>query len=82
MSVDIEAQRGLLMKLRSMVEQYERCSLNGPALMRGVRYQIAVDATDVNGDECLFPACGCAKADCADRPPCRPAIPWTGTLRP
>ena len=78
MSVDVEAQRGLLIKLRNMVEQYERCSLKGPVLMRGVRYQMAVDATDVNGDRCAFPACGCAKADCADQPADPPVIGWNG----
>lgn len=82
MSADVEAQRGLLVRLRSMVEQYERCSLKGPKLMRGIRYQMAVDATDVNGDQCLFPACGCPKADCSQSPPCRPSIIWKGTLRP
>lgn len=81
MSVDVEAQRGLLVRLRSMVEQYERCSQKGMRLMRGVRYQMAVDATDVNGDECLFPACGCAKADCAQAPSSRPSIDWTGMRR-
>ena len=82
MSVDLEAQRGLLIRLRNMVEQYERCSIKGPKLMRGVRYQMAVDATDVNGDGCLFPACGCAKADCSNPPACRPSIDWNGTQRP
>ncbi len=82
MSVDVEAQRGLLIKLRNMVEQYERCSLKGPKLMRGVRYQMAVDATDVNGDQCQFPACGCAKADCSDRPGCQPSVSWKGAPPP
>jgi len=81
MSADVDAQRGLLVKLRSMVEQYERCSTRGLRLMRGTRYQMAVEATEVNGDQCQFPACGCPKADCTQSPPCRPPIDWQGTLR-
>ncbi|HYG88498.1 MAG TPA: hypothetical protein VD978_19825 [Azospirillum sp.] len=79
----LRTQRGLLVKLRNMMEQYERCSTNGPKLMRGLRYQIAVDATDVNGDACMFPACGCPMADCSQQSQCRPrhlGAPWTDWL--
>ncbi|WP_431858957.1 hypothetical protein [Azospirillum sp.] len=82
MSTDVDAQRGLLMKLRSMVEQYERCSSRGPKLMHGTRYQMAVDATEVNGDQCQFPACRCPKADCAERPGRCPPVDWQGAPRP
>ncbi len=82
MSTDVDAQRGLLAKLRSMVEQYERCSTRGPKLMHGTRYQMAVDATAVNGDDCRFPACECPKADCTEKPACRPPVGWKGAPRP
>ncbi len=79
----LRTQRGLLIRLRNMMEQYERFSINGPKLMRGLRYQIAVDATDVNGDTCMFPACGCPKADCSRQSQCRPqqlGAPWANRL--
>lgn len=74
-----EERRALLTRVRLVVEHYERHSLAGEAIMRGVRYDLAVRAGDLNGDDCRFPACGCAKADCASRPfpPCVPDLsPW------
>ncbi|WP_377809092.1 hypothetical protein [Azospirillum sp. A29] len=67
-----DQRRELLTRVRHVVEHYERHSTAGPAIMRGVRYDLAVRATDLNGDGCLFPACGCAKADCAERRGCAP----------
>lgn len=73
-----EEKRALLTRVRLVVEHYERHSLAGEAIMRGVRYDLAVRAGDLNGDDCRFPACGCAKADCANRPvPTVPDLsPW------
>lgn len=67
-----DQRRELLTRVRHVVEHYERYSTAGPAIMRGVRYDLAVRATDLNGDGCLFPACSCAKADCAERRGCAP----------
>ena len=71
-----DQRRELLTRVRHVVEHYERHSTAGPAIMRGVRYDLAVRATDLNGDGCLFPACTCAKADCAERAAC--ALPDVG----
>lgn len=72
----IDERRALLVRIRNVVECYERHARNGVRLMQGVRYDLAVRATDVNGDACLFPACGCARADCSQQPPDRPSMPW------
>ncbi|MCG5239044.1 hypothetical protein [Azospirillum doebereinerae] len=71
-----DQRRELLARVRLVVEHYERNSVAGASIMRGVRYDLAVRATDLNGDECLFPACGCNKADCSGRASCTP--PDTG----
>lgn len=65
-----DQRRELLTRVRLVVEHYERHSTAGPTIMRGVRYDLAVRATDLNGDGCLFPACTCAKADCTERKGC------------
>jgi hypothetical protein len=78
MSLDSKGQRARMLRLLAVVEHYERNSAVGAQLMRGTRYELAVQATDVNGDRCLFPACGCAGADCARRPPPGPQITWGG----
>lgn len=62
-----ERQRARMLRLLAVVEHYERNSAVGKQLMRGTRYELAVQATDVNGDGCRFPACGCAAADCEGR---------------
>lgn len=76
----IEEKRALLTRVRVVVEHYEQHSTAGAKIMRGVRYDLAVRATDINGDACLFPACTCARADCAARPSCPPPdLPhWIG----
>ncbi|MBP2297860.1 hypothetical protein [Azospirillum picis] len=73
---DSDQRRELLNRVRVVVEHYERHSTAGATIMRGVRYDLAVRATDLNGDGCLFPSCRCPKADCADRAACPP--PDTG----
>ncbi|MBP2314631.1 hypothetical protein [Azospirillum soli] len=78
MSVDAKEQRARMLRSLAVIEHYERHSAIGARLMRGTRYELAVQATDVNGDRCLFPACGCAKADCARQPLCIPQISWGG----
>lgn len=65
--LNTEDLRGRMLRLLAVVEHYERNSVVGQQLMRGTRYELAVQATDVNGDGCLFPACGCPKADCVRR---------------
>ena len=72
----IDERRALLLRIRNVVECYERHARNGVQLMLGVRYDLAVRATDVNGDRCMFPACDCARADCSRRPPGVPDISW------
>lgn len=72
MDPEHDQRRELLTRVRHVVEHYERYSTAGPAIMRGVRYDLAVRATDLNGDGCQFPACTCAKADCAERRGCVP----------
>ncbi len=64
----VHRRRGILIRLRRIVEGYERQGQNGVVLMRGLRYDLAVRATEVNGDTCAFPACPCVKADCGSRP--------------
>lgn len=71
-------QRARMVRVLGVIEHYERNSAVGAELMRGTRYELAVQATDVNGDRCLFPACGCSKADCARQPLCVPQITWCG----
>ncbi len=78
MGMDTGEQRARMVRVLGLVEHYERNSVVGADLMRGVRYELAVQATEVNGDGCQFPACGCAKADCARRSPCVPRIAWQG----
>ncbi|PWC33313.1 hypothetical protein [Azospirillum sp. TSO35-2] len=78
-----DQRRELLTRVRLVVEHYERHSTAGPSIMRGVRYDLAVRATDLNGDGCLFPSCSCAKADCAQRAACPPpdVARWNRTTR-
>ncbi|MBP2295824.1 hypothetical protein J2851_005637 [Azospirillum rugosum] len=64
----VHRRRGILIRLRKVVEGYERHGQDGVALVRGLRYELAVRATEVNGDACAFPACPCSKADCVSRP--------------
>lgn len=72
-----EERRDLLIRIRLVVQHYERHSLAGEAIMRGIRYDLAVRAGDLNGDGCRFPACGCVRADCAQRPATAPIPEWT-----
>jgi len=76
-----DERRELLTRVRHVVEHYERYSTAGPAIMRGVRYDLAVRATDLNGDGCQFPSCTCVKADCAQRAACPPSdiARWNGS---
>ena len=78
MSLDTKGQRARMLRLLAVVEHNERNSAAGAQLMRGTRYELAVQATDVNGDRCLFPACGCAQADCSRQPPTGPQLSWCG----
>jgi len=78
MSLDTSEQRARMLRLLAVIEHYERNSASGARLMRGTRYELAVQASDVNGDRCLFPACGCAKADCERQPSVIPQITWDG----
>ena len=57
--------RNLLIKLLNALKVDEGKGLAGDRLSRGVRYDLAVRATDINGDGCRFPACGCQSADCS-----------------
>ncbi len=82
MDSDVNTRRALLIRIRNVVECYERHAQNGIKIMRGVRYDLAVRATEVNGDGCQFPACGCPKADCASRPQCPPLVEWNGPSPP
>lgn len=69
MDPSIERRRELLIHIRGVVECFERHVHNGVRHMSGLRYDLAVRATDVNGDGCQFPACGCPRADCVRPPP-------------
>jgi hypothetical protein len=73
-----DERRAALIRVRDVVEHYEQHSALGSDLMRGVRYDLAVRASDLNGDRCLFPACGCLKAECEGRPHCLPVVTWCG----
>lgn len=73
-----DERRSLLIRIHGMVKHYERQHLAGREIMRGIRYDLAVRATDLNGDDCRFPACGCDKADCANRPAVVPMTVWEG----
>ena len=64
----LTTQRKVMVRVRNVVEHYEQHSTAGKTLMRGVRYDLAVRATDLNGDNCRFPACGCPEADCTNNP--------------
>ncbi|WP_376956466.1 hypothetical protein ABNQ39_00370 (plasmid) [Azospirillum sp. A26] len=70
-----ENRRKLLLRTRDVVRHYETHSSAGPDLMRGVRYDLAIRATDLNGDGCMFPACNCTFADCSLRPAAK-ALEW------
>lgn len=63
----VHRRRGILIRLRRIVEGYERQGEDGVVLMRGLRYDLAVRAMEVNGYACGFPACSCSKADCGSR---------------
>lgn len=71
-----EARRKALINVRAVVRQYETHNSAGPDIMRGVRYDLAIRATDLNGDGCMFPACHCNKADCSLRPTAK-TLEWT-----
>jgi hypothetical protein len=75
-----DERRTTLIRIRHVVEHYEQHSASGVDLMRGVRYDLAVRASDVNGDRCLFPACNCAKAQCESRPKRLPNVIWCGPV--
>jgi hypothetical protein len=60
--------RTVLGQLRHIVNRYEELGLVEPQAAQAARYQLAVEATELNGDACRFPACDCPKADCANRP--------------
>ncbi|WP_207458620.1 hypothetical protein [Azospirillum sp. SYSU D00513] len=77
---DKDERRAALIRVRDVVEHYEQHSASGADLMRGVRYDLAVRAVDVNGESCLFPACGCAKAECENQPPRLPTVEWRGPV--
>lgn len=78
MDFDKGAQRTRMLRLLAVVQHYERNSAVGARLMRGTRYELAVQATDVNGDTCLFPACACDRADCRRRPEQALRVSWNG----
>ncbi|MBK4717737.1 hypothetical protein JJL56_02545 [Azospirillum sp. YIM DDC1] len=57
--------RVALQSARVNVEVYEACGLIDTPSAHGLRYKIAVQASDVNGDECRFPSCACTWPDCS-----------------
>lgn len=79
MEIDEKKMRERLVRVLGVVKHYERNSASGARLMRGTRYELAVQATDVNGDHCLFPSCNCSGANCARRPTAGPQVIWCGT---
>ena len=60
--------RVALQSARVNVEVYEACGLITSDSANGLRYKIAVQAGDVNGDHCRFPACDCPWPDCSRQP--------------
>lgn len=79
----IDNRRGALLRAKALIDHHERKGQGalGTELMRGARYELAVDATDVNGDGCMYPACGCPEADCAIPRDFAPKLgaPWDPT---
>ena len=71
--------RAKLLHARALIQHHERNNPAGSERMRGARYELAVNASDVNGDRCMFPACGCPQADCARQPLCQPQVSWDET---
>lgn len=57
--------RVALQSARVNVEVYEACGMIDAPSASGLRYKIAVQASDVNGDECRFPSCACPWPDCS-----------------
>jgi hypothetical protein len=70
------SDRARLLHTRAIIQRHERNGRGGAEMMRGARYELAVSATDVNGDRCMFPACGCPLADCARQPLRQPLVSW------
>lgn len=60
--------RVALQSARVNVEVYEACGLITEESATGLRYKIAVQAGDVNGDSCRFPGCDCPWPDCSRQP--------------
>ena len=71
--------RTVLGQLRHIVNRYEELGLVQPQAAQAARYQLAVEANELNGDSCRFPSCDCPKADCSMRPVAKPAMIWGGT---
>jgi len=57
--------RVCLQAARVDLEAHAACGLITKDDEFGLRYKIAVQACDVNGDECRFPSCGCPWPDCS-----------------
>ncbi len=68
--------RVALQSARVNVDVYEACGLITPESAVGLRYKIAVQAGDVNGDDCRFPSCDCSWPDCSRQ--CRERASETG----
>ena len=71
--------RTVLGQLRHIVNRYEELGLVQPQAAQAARYQLAVEANELNGDDCRFPSCDCARADCSRRPSALPVAIWGGT---
>lgn len=67
MSVNEDAERQTMADLKAIADHYERRGIAGPGLIEGLRYELAVRANDLNGDDCRFPMCPCLMPDCAQR---------------
>ena len=78
MSVHERKERARLGVRRDRLRFIERCGQADPEELQGLRYELSVAATDLNGDGCAFPACSCLFADCSQQPQCQPQVIWDG----
>ena len=77
MKGSLDENRDLLVRLRAALEHDEQQRRATLQLSQAVRYDLAVRATEINGDSCLFPSCACSKADCCLKPEHSIASLWS-----
>lgn len=62
---DLDAERHALSYLKMLADFHEEDGELPAQEIQAIRYRLAAQATEINGDNCRFPACSCARASCS-----------------